>query len=51
MSGSGPTVFSLFDNYEMALRAKEALLEWGQVPLVYVTDLYRVREETPVNYW
>lgn len=51
MSGSGPTVFALFDNYEMALRAKEALLEWGQVPLVYVTDLYRVREETPVNYW
>ena len=34
MSGSGPTVFALFDNYEMALRAKEALLEWGQVPLV-----------------
>lgn len=51
MSGSGPTVFALFDNYEMALRAKEALLEWGQVPLVYVTDLYRVREETPVNCW
>ena len=51
MSGSGPTVFALFDNYEMALRAKEALLEWGQVPLVYVTDLYRVRDETPVNYW
>ena len=48
MSGSGPTVFALFDNYEMALRAKEALLEWGQVPLVYVTDLYRVREETPM---
>ena len=51
MSGSGPTVFAMFDNYEMALRAIEALLEWGQVPLVYVTDLYRVREETPVNYW
>lgn len=51
MSGSGPTVFGLFDNYEMALRAKEALLDWGKIPLVYVTDLYRVKEETPVNRW
>ena len=51
MSGSGPTVFGLFDNYELALRAKEALLDWGKIPLVYITDLYRVREETPVNRW
>lgn len=51
MSGSGPTVFGLYDNYEMALRAKEALLDWGKVPLVYVTDLYCAKEETPVNRW
>ena len=51
MSGSGPTVFGLFDSYEMAQRAKEALQDWGKLPLVYVTDLYRVKEETPVNHW
>ena len=40
MSGSGPTVFALFDNYEMALRAKEALLEWGQ----YNTEIPGMQE-------
>lgn len=41
MSGSGPTVFGLFDSYEMVQRAKEALMDWGEVPFVYATDLYQ----------
>lgn len=40
MSGSGPTVFGLFDTKEQALRAKERLQVWGQAPLVYATELY-----------
>lgn len=51
MSGSGPTVFGLFDSYEMAQRAKQSLQDWGQVPLVYVTDLYMVREDVGEDRW
>ena len=43
MSGSGPTVFGLFDNYEMVQRAKEELNAWGKASLVYVTELFQVR--------
>ncbi|CEQ19346.1 4-(cytidine 5'-diphospho)-2-C-methyl-D-erythritol kinase [Paraclostridium sordellii] len=39
MSGSGPTVFGLFDNKEYAIRAKEELLQnYNQVYLVKSSD-------------
>ena len=43
MSGSGPTVFGLFDNYELVQRAKEQMNSWGKASLVYVTELFQVR--------
>ena len=44
MSGSGPTVFGLFDSYELLMRAKEELSSWGKASLVYATELFQVRQ-------
>ncbi len=43
MSGSGPTVFGLFETQEQALAAKEQLMEWGKAALVYATELYQTK--------
>ena len=39
MSGSGPTVFGLFDNYEIAKKAYDGLLAKNITTQVYLTDL------------
>lgn len=39
MSGSGPTVFGLFDNYEVAKKAYDGLLARNITTQVYLTDL------------
>ncbi|MDO4509269.1 MAG: 4-(cytidine 5'-diphospho)-2-C-methyl-D-erythritol kinase [Lachnospiraceae bacterium] len=39
MSGSGPTVFGLFDNYEIAKKAYDGLLARNITTQVYLTDL------------
>ena len=38
MSGSGPTVFGLFDNREVAKEAYSALKGWDCLRQVYITD-------------
>lgn len=40
MSGSGPTVFGLFENTEDAYRAKERIKESGITKQAYVTEFY-----------
>lgn len=40
MSGSGPTVFGLFDNEETAKRAKESLRGEGLAKQIYLTSIY-----------
>lgn len=46
MSGSGPTVFGLFENAEDAYRTKEKIKELGLTKQVYVTSFY-----LPGNKW
>ena len=41
MSGSGPTVFGIYDNEKEAMRAKEICRALPCRCFVYVTDLYR----------
>lgn len=41
MSGSGPTVFGIFDDLDMAKAAKEKCRQLPYRCFVYVTDLYR----------
>lgn len=41
MSGSGPTVFGIFDDWEQAMFAKEKCRELPYKCFVFVTDLYR----------
>jgi 4-diphosphocytidyl-2-C-methyl-D-erythritol kinase len=41
MSGSGPTVFGLFDSQEKAAEAKEKLLACRKAAMVYVTQAYQ----------
>lgn len=43
MSGSGPTVFGIFENKQMALRAKEALKASGIAKQVYVANVHNAR--------
>ncbi|MCI5620301.1 MAG: 4-(cytidine 5'-diphospho)-2-C-methyl-D-erythritol kinase [Lachnospiraceae bacterium] len=43
MSGSGPTVFALYDEEEKARRAVERLRETGLAKQVFVTDIYNNR--------
>ena len=43
MSGSGPTVFALYDEEEKAQRAVERLRETGLAKQVFVTDIYNNR--------
>lgn len=45
MSGSGPTVFGIFDTGEEALEAKQKLMAWGKAAMVYVTGLYHTKAE------
>lgn len=45
MSGSGPTVFGLFDKQETALAAKEKLMAWGKAAMVYVTEPFQPDEQ------
>ncbi|MDE7156371.1 MAG: 4-(cytidine 5'-diphospho)-2-C-methyl-D-erythritol kinase, partial [Lachnospiraceae bacterium] len=40
MSGSGPTVFGLFENTDDAYRAKERIKESGITKQAYVTEFY-----------
>ena len=40
MSGSGPTVFGLFDNEDTAVAAYEAMKESGLAKQVYLTSIY-----------
>lgn len=40
MSGSGPTVFALFDNETVARNAYEGLKKEGKAKQLYLTDLY-----------
>ena len=41
MSGSGPTVFGIYDDKDAAMRAKTAALEKFDKSFAFVTDLYR----------
>ena len=41
MSGSGPTVFGIYDSEKEAMRAKEICRALPCRCFVYVTDLYR----------
>lgn len=45
MSGSGPTVFGLFENEETAQKAYEDMLASGLAKQVYVTSIYNNRRE------
>ncbi len=44
MSGSGPTVFGLFDDQETVMKAKEKLMAWGKAAMVYVTEPFQPEE-------
>lgn len=44
MSGSGPTVFGLFEDMNTAKQAKEVLRQSGLARTLYVTSLYNNRE-------
>ena len=41
MSGSGPTVFGIFDDFDKAKAAKEVCRQLPYRCFVFVTDLYR----------
>lgn len=43
MSGSGPTVFGLFENKDEARKARQVIWEKGLAKQVYVTNVYNVR--------
>lgn len=43
MSGSGPTVFGLFEEKETAERAKQAIREQGLAKQVYLTEMFQNR--------
>ena len=43
MSGSGPTVFGLFEEKEAAERAKQAIREQGLAKQVYLTEMFQNR--------
>lgn len=45
MSGSGPTVFGIFNTEEAAMYAKERFMAWGKAAMVYVTGLYHTKAE------
>ncbi len=45
MSGSGPTVFGLFEKEAEAVRAAEKLREQGIARQIYVTDIYNNRRK------
>ncbi|MCM1107066.1 MAG: 4-(cytidine 5'-diphospho)-2-C-methyl-D-erythritol kinase [Blautia sp.] len=45
MSGSGPTVFGLFENEEKALLAREEMRSSGLARQVYLTTIYNNRRE------
>lgn len=44
MSGSGPSVFGLFDTQEKAMAAKEKMMAWGKAAMVYVTEPFQPEE-------
>ncbi len=41
MSGSGPTVFGLFDDLDTVMKAKETMMAWGKASMVYVTEPFQ----------
>ena len=43
MSGSGPTVFGIFDDKKLAKEAKEKIREMGIAKQVYVADVHNTR--------
>ena len=45
MSGSGPTVFGLFEDEEMARRAYDEMLKTGLAKQIYLTSIYNNRRE------
>ena len=45
MSGSGPTVFGLFEDEETAQRARDAMKESGLARQVYLTSIYNNRRK------
>lgn len=45
MSGSGPTVFGLFEDEETARKAYEDMVESGLAKQIYVTSIYNNRRE------
>ena len=45
MSGSGPTVFGLFEDEETARRARDAMKESGLARQVYLTSIYNNRRK------
>lgn len=45
MSGSGPTVFGLFEDEETARRAYEAMLDCGLAKQVFLTAMYNNRKQ------
>ena len=49
MSGSGPTVFGLFDNWKAAKEAQKKIREKALAKQVYVTGIHRVRRNQNGN--
>ena len=45
MSGSGPTVFGLFERRGDAIKAKRAILAEGLTRQVFLTNIHRIKEE------
>ena len=45
MSGSGPTVFGLFENRAAAREAQRKIRESGLTKQVYVTNVHNVRRK------
>lgn len=45
MSGSGPTVFGLFERRSDAIKAKRAILAEGLTRQVFLTNIHRIKEE------
>ena len=43
MSGSGPTVFGIFDDKQQAQRCLNHMREQGNARQAYITDVYNVR--------
>ena len=45
MSGSGPTVFGMFDNYDTAIKCIDALKLADDARQIYITETYNLEDK------